>query len=117
MKWKNILKIVFIAFLVCCIFYDIRYISLTKYNIYPQKAVEDYMEETYKKSVSFLSKEFYKDHDICVWSFQCQDEDGLTFNMYYEFFRERETGWATVFRTENLESGVRDYYWQTKLHN
>lgn len=118
MEWKNILKMAVLFFLVGFIFYDIRYISLTKYNVYPQKAIEDYMKETYKKSVSFLSKDFFKDHDICVWSYQCKDETGLIFNMYYEFYREcPETGWTTVFHVENLESGVRDYYWQTRLQD
>lgn len=113
MKRRGILILAVFTFLACFIFYDIRYIGLTKYNVYPQKAIEDYMNETYGKSVSFLSKEFYKDHDICIWNYQCEDEDGIRFNMSYEFYRERpETGWATVFHTENLESGVRDYYVQ-----
>lgn len=115
---KSSLKIILLVFLAFYLFYDIRYISLTKYNTYPQKAVEDYMTKTYKMPVSFLSKELYKDHNICVWSYQCKDEDGLIFNMYYEFYRESpEFGWTTVFHTGNLESGVRDYYWQTRLQD
>lgn len=102
--------LIIMIIMIGCIFYDIRYIGLTKYNIYPQKAIEDYLSKMYQKSVVFLSRDFYKDHDVCIWSYQCKDEDGHIFNMGYEFYRERpETGWATVFHTENLEEGVKDF--------
>lgn len=117
MKRRNAL-LIFLLIITCYILYDIKYIGLTKYNIYPPKAVKDYMNVTYGKSVSFLEQNFYKDPGICVWSYRCEDEDGFVFNMYYEFFRDRpDTGYATVLHTENLESGVRDYYWQTRLQS
>lgn len=115
-KCKIIILLLIVTLVQCFFFYEIRHVSLTKYNIEPRKAIEEYLTETYGKSFEFWSSGFYKDKYLCVWTYRYVDEDGKMFPMYFEFERELpEGGWATTFHAEYMETGVRDYYWQAKL--
>lgn len=119
MKKGKIVVLFMLMLLVCCYcLYDIKYISLTKYNIYPRKAIENYLAETYDGEFKFWSSGFYKDKYLCIWTYRYVDEEGKIFPMYFEFEREApEGGWATTFYKEAMDVGVRDYYWQTKLND
>lgn len=117
-KSKIIILIIVVVIIHCYYFYELRCNSLTKYNTYPRKAIENYLAETYDGEFKFCSSGFYKDKYLCIWTYRYVDEEGQIFPMYFEFEREiPEGGWATTFYKEAMIIGVRDYYWQTKLND
>lgn len=88
-----------------------KYLSYTKYSIYPQKAIETYLASTYNREFVLVSKEYAKTRQKYIWKFTYQDEDEV--NFYEHFVMDIQENAALVGYYD--EGDIVDFYWTTQM--
>lgn len=118
---KYLLKIIIIlcGFIFCifCIIYYFKYLSLTKFNVYPIQYVKAYLKETYEGEFTLIATDFYmiKNDSYYVWEFEFQDQNNLHFYEYYQVPYEGSDGLNIIYDKSDGALNIMDYYWQTRL--
>ena len=81
---KKSIKIIGFVFLIIMgtVYYFLN-LSFTKYNIYPVKTSNEFLEKVYGKKFTLLDIIFYADNGEYVWKMQYKDENDLMFNEYF----------------------------------
>lgn len=116
---KKSVKIIGLVFLIITgiVYYFIN-LSFTKYNIYPVKTSNEFLEKIYGKKFTLLDIIFYVDNGDYVWEMQYKDENDLMFNEYFFHPIEGSEGFFYIFFDKDYgEQGFRDYYWQAEVQN
>lgn len=115
---KNI-KVVWVIFLIIIgIVYFFRNLSFTKFNTYPRRISNEFLEKTYGKKFTLIDTNFYKDNGYYIWKMQYKDENDMAFNEYFFHPMEGSEGFFYIFFDRDYaEYGFRDYYWQAKVQN
>lgn len=116
---KNNMKIIGFVFLIIIgIFYFLRNLSFTRFNIYPRKISNDFLAKTYGKEFTLMDTVFYKKNGYYIWEMQYKDEDDMEFSEYYFHPLEVSEGGIYLFFDKGyVEYRFNDYYWQAKVEN
>ena len=75
----------------------IRYLSFSKWNVYPRKEIERYLEEAYQGKFTYLRQDYLKSKEYHVWIVYFKDEKGREFAEYF-YMRNTSEQLATYKR-------------------
>ncbi len=115
---KNIKIIGFVFLIIIGMVYFLRNLSFTRFNIYPGKISNEFLEKTYGEKFTLMNTVFYKKSGYYIWEMQYKDENGLEFSEYYFHPQEvAEGGIYLFFDKDYVEYRFNDYYWQAKVEN